>query len=184
VPVKAIFATLVMALGLLLSAPGGSNTAQAAVTLDELVEVGSGEMRWFGMEIYDARLLNGSGRFAGVGIDGPVALEITYRRSIPRDRLVKTTEREWNRLERELGLPGRSTVRGWLAQLGDIWPDVGPGDRIIAISQPDGATRFYGNTGPLGTIDDPAFGAAFLGIWLHPNTRATDLRAALIGEGR
>jgi hypothetical protein len=136
------------------------------------------------MEIYDARLLNGSGRFIEVGVDGPMALEITYRRSIPRDRLVKTTEREWNRLERELGLPERATVEGWLQQLTGIWPDVEPGDRILAISEPGAATRFYGNAGFLGAIEDPAFGAAFLGIWLHPKTRAADLRAALIGESR
>ena len=180
--VKVTFAALGLALGVLFGAAGNTAASVAAAPLDELVEVGSGEMRWFGMEIYDARLLNGSGRF--VGVDGPMALEITYRRAIPRDRLVKTTEREWNRLERELGLPERATVKGWLQQLTSIWPDVGPGDRILAISEPGAATRFYGNAGFLGAIEDPAFGAAFLGIWLHPNTRATDLRAALIGESR
>jgi len=184
VSVKVTFAALGLALGVLFGAAGNTAASVAAAQLDELVEVGSGEMRWFGMEIYDARLLNGSGRFVDVGVDGPMALEITYRRSIPRDRLVKTTEREWNRLERELGLPERAIVRGWLQQLTVIWPDVGPGDRILAVSEPGAATRFYGNAGFLGAIEDPAFGAAFLGIWLHPNTRAADLRAALIGESR
>jgi hypothetical protein len=184
VSVKATFAALGVALGVVLGAAGNVAASAATGPLDDFVEVGSGEMRWFGMEIYDARLLNGSGRFVDVGVDGPMALEITYRRSIPRDRLVKTTEREWNRLERELGLPERATVREWLQQLTVIWPDVSPGDRILAISEPGGATRFYGNAGFLGTIDDPAFGAAFLGIWLHPNTRAADLRTALIGEIR
>lgn len=181
---KAIFAALGLALGVALGVLGNAAAAASAGPLDELVEVGSGEMRWFGMEIYDARLLNGSGRFVEVGVDGPMALEITYRRSIPRDRLVKTTEREWNRLERELGLPEPATVRDWLQQLTGIWPDVAPGDQIVAISEPGGATRFYGSAGFLGAIDDPAFGAAFLGIWLHPNTRAADLRDALIGASR
>jgi hypothetical protein len=184
VSVKATFTALGLALGVFLGTAGNTAATVAAAPLDELVEVGSGEMRWFGMEIYDARLLNGSGRFIEVGVDGPMALEITYRRSIPRDRLVKTTEREWNRLERELGLPERATVEGWLQQLTGIWPDVEPGDRILAISEPGAATRFYGNAGFLGAIEDPAFGAAFLGIWLHPKTRAADLRAALIGGSR
>ena len=56
-----------------------------------------------------------------------------------------------------------------------------PGDRIIAFWEPDGPTRFYGNNGLLGVIEDPRFGPAFLGIWLHPDTRAEDLRMALIG---
>lgn len=182
--VKGTFAALALVFWVALGATRDVEASAATGSLDHLVEVGSGEMRWFGMEVYDARLLNGSGRFVDVGIDGPMALEITYRRSIPRDRLVKTTEREWNRLERELGLPEQSTVQGWLQQLTAIWPDVGPGDRILAISEPGAATRFYGNAGFLGAIDDPAFGAAFLGIWLHPNTRAADLRTALIGESR
>jgi hypothetical protein len=58
---------------------------------------------------------------------------------------------------------------------------VTPGDQLIARYDPGGATRFYGNDGLLGVIDDPKFGPAFLGIWLHPQTRAAELRAALLG---
>jgi hypothetical protein len=181
---KGRFAALALVFCIVLGATRDVEASASAGPLDQLVEVGSGEMRWLGMEIYDARLLNGSGRFVDLSVNGPTALEITYRRSIPRDRLVKTTAREWQRLERELDLPGRATVRDWLEQLAGIWPDVAPGDRILAVSEPGGATRFYGSAGFLGTIDDPAFGAAFLGIWLHPNTRAADLRAALIGASR
>ena len=158
-----------------------AGSVPAAAPLDNLVEIGSGEMRWFGMEIYDARLLNGNGTFGEAMDAGPVALEITYRRNISRERLVRTTAREWRRLDRELGLPDQSRVDHWLAELQEIWPDVGPGDQIIAITQPDGATHFHGTGGPLGVIDDPAFGPAFLGIWLHPGTRAPDLRIALLG---
>ncbi len=175
---KATLYTTVLALGLL----SWAGPVTAATPLDDLVEVGSGQMRWFGMEIYDARLLNGGGAVGEATEAGPVALEITYLRSISSERLVRTTAREWRRLDRELGLPDQSRVENWLTQLQAIWPNVAPGDQIIAIAQPDGTTHFHGAGGPLGVVDDPAFGAAFLGIWLHPDTRAPDLRAALIGD--
>lgn len=152
--------------------------------LDDLVEVGRGDMRWFGIDLYEARLLNRDGRYQPGSDAGPLALEITYRRSISRERLVSTTEREWQRLEAELGLRNDARVADWLQVLAEIWPDVGPGDRILALREASGPTRFYGNEGLLGIVEDPAFGPAFLGIWLHPGTRASDLRAALIGAGR
>lgn len=175
-------ATFTLALGLML----GAAAAQAIPNqeLDSLAEVGSGELRWLGMDVYEARLLSASGRFEGLDSTSPVALEITYRRNITRDRLVRTTEREWQRLGRQLGLPGRQQVNGWLDEIASIWPDVAPGDRITAMVEPGGPTLFYGNDGLLGVVADPQFGPAFLGIWLHPATRAADLRADLLGGGR
>jgi hypothetical protein len=159
---------------------GGAHASVSALPAN-LVEVGSGEMRWLGMEVYDARLLSGGERFSGDFSSGPVALEITYRRNIPSDRLVRTTEREWQRLRRELQLPEAPRVRQWLGEIATIWPDVTPGDRLIALVEPAGETRFYGNDGLLGVVNDPDFGPAFLGIWLHPATRAAELRAELLG---
>lgn len=175
--------TVLVALGLALTLLAGVTVATPgrAGPLDELVEVGSGELRWFGMEVYEARLLNSDGRYEGIAGTGPLALEITYRRNISRERLVATTEREWRRLGGELGLIGAEQVAGWLETLLGMWPDVSPGDRIIAFMEPGGPTRFYGNGGLLGVVPDPDFGPAFLGIWLHPDTRAPDLRFALIG---
>lgn len=170
------------ALALLGLAPAVTIASMSPYT--DLVEVGSGELRWLGMEVYEARLLNGGGPLQGLEFTGPVALEITYRRNISADRLVRTTEREWSRLGRQLGLPSRARVSGWLEELAEIWPDVAPGDRIMARVEPGGQTRFYGNDGLLGVVGDPEFGRAFLGIWLHPGTRAADLRSALLGENQ
>jgi len=179
---KTVSRTLLLASWLIL---GSANVAASpAAPLDDLVEVGSGEMRWFGMDLYAARLWSGDGRYTQGSDSGAVALEIIYRRHISRQRLVRTTGSEWDRLGRELGLNGGPQLKAWLAELADIWPDVTPGDRIIALNEPNGPTRFYGNDGLLGVIEDPEFGPAFLGIWLHPGTRAADLRAALIGAPR
>jgi hypothetical protein len=171
-----------LACGLLACMTAGASASTAP--LDELVEVGRGDMRWFGIDLYEARLLNRDGRYPPADDTGPLALEIVYRRNISSERLVSTTEREWRRLGPELGLEGDSRVAGWLETLADIWPDVTPGDRILALREAQGPTRFYGNDGLLGIVEDPAFGPAFLGIWLHPDTRASELRAALIGAER
>jgi hypothetical protein len=175
---KLLVITLFLALLLGTGAAGASISTVPA----NLVEVGSGELRWLGMEVYEARLLSGGERFSGDFAAGPVALEITYRRNIPSERLVRTTEREWQRLRQELQLPEAPRVRQWLGEIAAIWPDVTPGDRLIALVDPAGETRFYGNDGLLGVVSDPEFGPAFLGIWLHPATRAAELRAELLGS--
>ena len=148
--------------------------------LEGLVEVGRGELTWFGLSVYDAHLYTASGRFEGLDAP-PVALEIRYERDIEGRQLVETTRKEWRRLSGPLGLDDPARVEGWLAAVGRIWPDVGPGDRIISLLAADGTMRFYGNDGLLGVVEDPDFGPALLGIWLHPETRVADLRSELVG---
>ena len=175
---------LVLPLAAVLGGVPAHAVAAPAGPLDALVEVGSGELTWFGLEVYQARLLSGQEDFQGLGGPAPVALEITYQRKISSDSLVSTTAKEWRRLRDELPLPTAERQQQWLDALADMWPDVTPGDRIIARVEPGGATRFFGNDGLLGVVDDPAFGPAFLGIWLHPKSRDSSLRAALLGEPR
>lgn len=174
---------LLLLAGTFCGAPAHALAAQAG-PLDALVEVGSGELTWFGLAVYQARLLSGQPDFQGVGGSGPVALELTYQRKISSERLVDTTAKEWRRLGNELELPGEERLQQWLDAVAAMWPDVTPGDRIIARVEPGGATRFFGNDGPLGVVDDPDFGPAFLGIWLHPKSRDASLRAALLGQPR
>lgn len=178
---KSIFVALLLPLWTL---SGAAVAASSSSALENLVEIGGGELSWFGVAVYEARLFNSAGRVDEAGVTGAVALEITYRRNISRERLLRTTQREWGRLGQSLGLRNRSQVEAWLDSLEGIWPDVAPGDRIVALVEPGGPTRFYGDDRLLGNIADPQFGPAFLGIWLHPDTRAPELRAELLGEGR
>jgi len=179
----ALGATCLLAFSTPCSAESAGHASPAS-PVDTLSEVGSGELTWFGLDVYEARLFNGGGPFAGIESDGPVALQITYRRDISREKLVETTRKEWRRLEDDLGLPAAERVNEWLAEIDAIWPDVTPGDKITALVEPSGPTQFFGNDGLLGTVPDPAFGPAFLGIWLHPETKVERLRAQLLGEAR
>jgi hypothetical protein len=61
-----------------------------------------------------------------------------------------------------------------------LFPDVEAGDRLTGVRIPGSGVAFYKGTRRLGQIDDEAFADAFFGIWLHPATRAPDLRARLL----
>lgn len=143
-----------------------------------LAQVGAGELRWFGLTIYRASLWTPDGGFSGWDAGEPVALHIRYERSVSRLRLVDATREEWDRL----GIADEERRRAWLAQVSTIWPDVAPGDSITTLVLPGGETQFYGRHGVLGTIDDPAFGPAFLAIWLDRRSSDTSLRNALLNS--
>jgi hypothetical protein len=143
-----------------------------------LREVGRGQLRWLGFGIYEASLWTPDGRFDGVAGE-PVALSLWYQRKFTRDELVKITTGEWARLG--LGAPA-ARVR-WEAELRRIWRDVRRGDNLTAVVLPGRETRFYDAARLLGRIEDPAFGPAFLAIWLDERSVVRDLRAELLGSG-
>jgi hypothetical protein len=139
--------------------------------------VGAGELRWLGFPIYDASLWTSSGRHADRTTDETVALSLWYRRSFTRDELLKVTETAW----RKLGQVDPAQRERWLAQLRGIWTDVAPGQNVTTVVLPGGPTRFYDQRGRFGQVDDPAFGPAFLSIWLDPRSVVSDLRIRLLG---
>jgi len=139
--------------------------------------VGAGELRWLGFPIYDASLWTSSGRHAGFTADETVALSLWYRRSFTRDELLKVTETAW----RKLGQVEPAQQALWLAELRSFWTDVAPGQNVTTVVLPGGPTRFYDQRGRFGQVDDPAFGPAFLSIWLDPGSVVSDLRIRLLG---
>jgi hypothetical protein len=143
-----------------------------------LISVGRGELTWLGLSIYQASLWTSDGEFHGLEQSLPIALTITYEKNIDNDALVDRTVEEWL----HLGIFSEETRSFWAKQLLQIWPDVRPGDSITTLVNEDRSTQFYFNNSLLKELDDPAFGAALLSIWLDPNTSEPDLRAKLIGR--
>ena len=139
--------------------------------------VGAGELRWLGFPIYDASLWTSSGRHAGFTAGDTVALSLWYRRSFTRDQLLDITETAW----RKLGQVDPDQRERWLAELRSFWTDVVPGQNVTTVVLPGGTTRFYDQRGRFGEVDDPAFGPAFLSIWLDPRSVVSDLRIRLLG---
>lgn len=142
-----------------------------------LRKVGEGELRWFGFTIYDASLWTTTGRYTGFGPDETVALSLGYQRAFTREELVRVTETAW----KKLGQPEAALRERWLAELRREWTDVAPGHNVTTVVVPGGPTRFYDQRGRFAQVDDPAFGPAFLAIWLDPRSVVGDLRVRLLG---
>lgn len=142
-----------------------------------LQQVGSGNLRWLGMQIYEASLWTANGRYDGLAPGEPVALSLWYGRAFRRDELLRITGTAW----KLLGETPPSQQQKWLAALRGVWFDVAKGHNLTAVVVPGRETRFYDQQRLLGRVDDPDFGPAFLAIWLHPRSVVGDLRVALLG---
>ena len=166
-------------LGLWLAAAVASASTLPGPVVDQgypLRKVGAGELRWLGFRIYDASLWTSSGRYNGFGRGETVALSLWYQRSFSRDELLRITETAW----KKLGQPDVAQRERWLAELRRQWTDVAPGHNVTTVVTPDGPTRFYDQRGRFAQVDDPAFGPAFLAIWLDPRSVVSDLRLELL----
>jgi hypothetical protein len=161
-----------------------SAASPAAVTsaapASGLKEVGRGHLSFLGFRIYEASLWSSDGRWSGFEPGQPLALALAYERHFSRAELIKITRGEFARL----GLAAPEARSRWAGQLDGCWHDVHPGDTLTAVVVPGGETRFYDGSRLLGAIDDPAFGPAYLSIWLDPRSAVRDLRAQLLGLGK
>jgi len=133
--------------------------------------VGVGLLKWFGLDIYEATLWTPDGTFADIFAAEPVAFTLAYRRNFSRERLIDITRTAW----RELALANEEQQARWSRELGAIWVDVHKGSNLTTLVLPAGETRFYDADRLLGRIDDPAFGPAFLRIWLDARVADTPL---------
>jgi hypothetical protein len=143
--------------------------------LADFEAVGSGTLRYFGLRIYDATLWSPGGVWTA---GEPFALELRYARRFDGAAIAR---RSIDEIRAQRPYPDATLAR-WEAQMRAIFPDVQAGDRLTGVRMPGAGAAFYHGTRKLGQIDDEAFGDAFFGIWLHPATRAPDLRARLINS--
>ncbi|KGE03060.1 chalcone isomerase family protein [Pseudohaliea rubra] len=166
-------AALAMALAAAVIAdPAPKATADPAGPLALVGEAQLDVMFW---SIYRSRLYCPDGVYEpGVR---PLRLEIEYLRAIRSEDLVKRTAEEWE----QLGIEDPAQER-WLATLRELWPDVEKNDVLAVELESDGRATFLHNDSRLGTVPDPAFGQAFVDIWLSPETSRPELRLALTGD--
>lgn len=172
-------ACIVLLLGSALVAPAsGASLPEPVMERGyPLRPVGYGDLRWLGRPIYQASLWTTSGGYSGFGPGETVALSLDYRRAFSRDELVRITDIAWRRL----GHLDAGQRERWLAELRRTWSDVSPGENVTTVVVPKGPTYFYDQRGRFGQVEDPAFGPAFLAIWLDPRSVVGDLRLRLLG---
>lgn len=143
----------------------------------QLKPVGQGVMSWLFIDIYQISLYSQSGDYQPLHY--PQALTIHYHKSIDQQRLIDATMEQWQQQNLDATL-----YQPWLSRLQRIWPNIENGDRLTLYVSKSGKSDFYHNQLLLGSIDNPAFSEAFLGIWLAKNTSQPSLRKQLIGESR
>ena len=179
-PVKALVIALSFAIAITMVVPAAEAAlpSPALTAHAGLKEVGRGRLTWLGFGIYRASLWTPSGRYDGFTPGQTVALSLWYERKFSRQQLLGITQHEWERLK--LGTPEQQ--RRWRAELERQWGDVRPGDNITTVTTVGGATRFYTQYRLLGEVTDPAFGPAFLAIWLDPRSAVADLRREILGD--
>jgi len=132
---------------------------------------GSGEMTWFGFSLYRATLW-----VAGDSPDqSPSALQLDYRRDIPRERLVQTSLDEMRRLGAD-----EAQLSRWEADLRRVFPDVKEGDSIVGVHRPGRGASFFHQGRETGEVVDAEFARRFFAIWLDPASRSPALRSALL----
>lgn len=136
---------------------------------------GRSTLRFFGMEIYEARLWADSGFALGRYGQLPFALELEYRRSL-RGHLIAKRSLDEMRAQKEFA-SGRAVE--WESQMQALFPDVKDGDRLVGLHLPGVGARFVYNGRVLGEVRDPLFARLFFGIWLSPETSEPKMRCAL-----
>jgi hypothetical protein len=136
---------------------------------------GSGEMTWFGISLYRATLwVVGTDPGNSPG-SGPIALQLDYRRDIPRERLVQSSLDEMRRLGAD-----EAQLARWASDLRRVFPDVKEGDSIVGVLHPGRGASFYHRGQASGEVADAEFARRFFAIWLDPESRSPSLRAALL----
>ncbi|WP_202413826.1 chalcone isomerase family protein [Duganella sp. CY15W] len=144
--------------------------------LPQAQAVGGGDLRWFGLRIYHATLWSASRPFDATQ---PFALQLSYYRSISRERLVRTSMEEIRRLS---PAPiAAATVARWEAQLFSAFVDVRDGDELTGVYLPGNGMRLYDRQRLLAELNDEALARAFFDIWLNPDSRDPTLRLRLLG---
>ena len=136
---------------------------------------GGGELRFFGLSIYDGYFWSPTRSWTG---SAPYALDLHYHRKLDGVAIAERSVEEIAKLG--TGTPAQR--QRWGDAMRRIFPDIGKGDRLTGLHLPDGTARFFHNGRAIGEIDDPGFAQAFFGIWLDPRTSRADFRRKLLGE--
>ncbi|MEF8701077.1 MAG: chalcone isomerase family protein [Candidatus Accumulibacter sp. UW26] len=139
---------------------------------------GSGEMSWLGFPLYRATLWvigEPTPELPQKVLSAPSALQLDYRRDIPRERLVQSSVDEMRRLG-----ASEQQLQRWEPELRRVFPDVREGDSIVGVHYPEQRAVFFHQGRPTGEVRDAQFARLFFAIWLDPRSRSPSLRAALL----
>jgi hypothetical protein len=168
----AVFTTMTGAAASVVAPPLPASVRSVA---PELRAQGGGELRFFGLSVYDGWFWNTG---TGWSLDQPFALDLHYHRSLEGASIAERSSDEIEKLGR-----GTAEQRArWGEAMKRIFPNVAKGDRITGVHTPPGLVQFFANGKLIGSVVDREFAQAFFGIWLDPKTSRADFRRKLLGD--
>jgi hypothetical protein len=170
---------LSVALALLVGGPARAQPAPApmlSAALQDQTLSGSARLRYWGFDVYDARLYVAPGFDIQRFEDQRFGLELSYLRGFKGADIAERSIEEMKGLARL----DPAQAQRWQAAMSALFPEVRRGDRLTGVHVPGSGARFYVNGQWLGEIADDAFSRLFFGIWLSPRTSQPRLREALI----
>lgn len=154
--------------------------AEVRQALPGALWAGSGRLRFFGFDVYDAHLWVAPGFKAAQFAQHGLALELTYLRVLSGRDIAKRSLQEMRRTG-DLSAP---QAQRWAAYLQAALPDVNAGDRLTGLHHPGVGARFWHNGQPRPPSADPEFSLRFFGIWLSEATSEGALRTELLSRLR
>ncbi len=152
--------------------------AANATPLNGATLAGTARLRFWGLDIYQARLWVQPGFQPTDFARYPFALELEYQRNFARTEIATRSIEEMRRI----GRFSDAQADAWQAALVAALPDVKKGDRITGLHVPGSGARFLLNGQAYGEVRDPAFAPLFFGIWLSPATSEPVLRQSLLAQ--
>ena len=171
-----MFKKIAVFLGLVFALPAAANTVPDDIKsqLQAPQKIGEVNVRFLGIRMYDAALFTKAG--GAFRWSRPFALELTYARSFSRDRLIKASLSELERME---GDQSDHQVIG--DKLESCFRTVRSSDRFVAIPEGRNQVNFYFNGRQTCALQHSAIRERLLGIWLSDAARDRRLSRLLRG---
>jgi hypothetical protein len=177
------------ALGLGLPAMAGAQTpaatpatpsppAEITNDLPGVVWAGTGRMRYFTFNVYDATLWVAPGFSASRYAQSAFVLQLSYLRSLDGHAIAQRSLAEM----RKGATLNAAQEQRWLVAMQQAFPDVKAGDHITGVHQPGVGASFWFNGASRAVVADTEFSRLFFGIWLAESTSEPRLRAALLAK--
>jgi hypothetical protein len=140
---------------------------------------GQGLLRVGGLfRVYSAALYLGEGFTADTALsDVPRRLEVVFVRTIRRDIFADLAAKA---MSRYVSRDDMEKLRPLLNQMNALYDDAHRGDRMSLTYIPGRGTELSINGEVKGIVPGADFSAAYFGIWLHPRTLSSSLRASLL----
>lgn len=139
------------------------------------VLIGSSELRFFGLKVYDISLWSEDTSFS---YNKEFAIQIEYKMNFSREDLVKRSLSEIKSLHKI----SPSEEISYIKQLTEIFNSVKKGDEKIAVFVPLQGVLMFHNNQLIGKISNLRLARLFVDIWLDENGSYPKITKKLIGK--